>query len=439
MRNKVIQLNIIIFLLIFVNQSVVFASNNDVIKTNYTYNGKTTKEWCYVIDGKVQYDYNGFAQNENGWWYIENGKVTFTKNDVIKGTVNGQTGWWFVKGSKVQFVDSVEKNINGWWKITNGKVDFTYNGVAKNQYGWWAIKNGKVDFNYNGFAQNQYGWWYCKNGKVDFSKKDVMKGTVNGQNAWWFVNGGKVQFINSVEKNNYGWWAIRNGKVDFNYTGIMKNQYGWWRIENGKVNFNFTGLVENIDNNDSWWYLKNGKVDFNYTGIAKGKCIEYYRDKQYNSLKKLSDGDWYVKNGQVKLTFSGFLLYRYIQQENGNHVTYGRFYTVKYGKIINTRDYLEKEYADLIKFDKGLYWQYLETFMHYSNMTDDLTVHINYNYNKKEKTFYLGDFKNIDNISYGDMDLDKYCTGMCIGISTKKLTDADIDEDTPKEHASFSH
>ena len=212
---------------------------------------RNSNGWWYIKNGKVDFNYTGFAKNSNGWWYCENGKVNFNKKDVIKGTVNGQSGWWYVSGSKVQFVDSVEKNSNG----------------------WWAIRNGKVDFNYTGFAKNSNGWWYCKNGKVNFNKKDVIKGTVNGQSGWWYVSGGKVQFVDSVEKNSNGWWVIRNGKVDFNYTGLAKNSNGWWYCKGGKVDFSFTGIA---GNQYGQWYCKGGKVQFGYSGTIK------YNNKNYN-------------------------------------------------------------------------------------------------------------------------------------------------------------
>ena len=71
---------------------------------------KDNDQWIYVRNGKADFSYTGFVQNEGSWWYIEKGRVSFQKKDVIKGTVNGKEGWWFVKDSQVQFVDSVEKN-----------------------------------------------------------------------------------------------------------------------------------------------------------------------------------------------------------------------------------------------------------------------------------------------------------------------------------------
>ena len=320
-----------------------------VYQAKYTANGKTTTEWCYLKNGKVQYSYTGFASNANGWWYVEKGKVTFKKNDVIKGTVKGQSGWWFVKGSKVQFVNSVEKNSLGWWKITNGKADFNYTGIAKNANGWWYCKNGKVqfinsveqnangwwciqkgkvNFNFTGFAKNANGWWYCKNGKVDFNKKDVLKGTVNGQSAWWFVSGGKVQFINSVEKNSTGWWCIQKGKVNFNYTGFAKNSSGWWYCKGGKVDFGKTDVIKGtVKSQSGWWKVTKGKVDLNYTGLAKNSNGMWYVEKGIVKQGKLGvckySGSWYyVNNGKVDYSYNGT-----VSLSNGKSVT------IKKGKV----------------------------------------------------------------------------------------------------------
>ncbi len=115
-----------------------------------------TGEWVYVNDdGEVDNTYTGFAKNSNGWWYIEEGVVTFEKNDVIKGTVKGTTGWWYVGGSKVQLSYTGLANYsyaNGWWYINQGMVDFTANTVAKNKNGWYYVVGGKVRFEFTGLA-----------------------------------------------------------------------------------------------------------------------------------------------------------------------------------------------------------------------------------------------------------------------------------------------
>ena len=250
---------------------------------------------------KVSKAYTGFMKKGNDWYYVVKGKVDTSKKDVIKGTVNGESAWWFVNGGKVQFVDSVEKNSNG----------------------WWCIQKGKVNFNFTGFAKNEYGWWYCKGGKVDFNKKDVMKGTVNGESAWWFVSGGKVQFVNSVEKNSNGWWVIQNGKVNFNYTGIAKNSYGWWRIVKGKVDFSCNTVEKN---ENGWFKCTGGKVDFNFTGVAKNAygwwyCRNGKVDFGFNGIGTNQYGSWYCRGGKVDFNYNGTVSYN------------GRTYRISGGKV----------------------------------------------------------------------------------------------------------
>ncbi len=199
--------------------------------------------WYYVKNGRYVSDYTGFATNENGSWYIENGKVTFKQNSVIKDTTGALSKgtWYYVVGSKVQtsYTGVANyKNANGWWYIKNGKVDFTANTVAKNKNGWWYVVGGKVQLTYTGVAnyKNASGWWYIKNGKVDFTANTVAK----NKNGWWYVVGGKVQLTYTGVanyKNASGWWYIRSGKVDFTYTGKASNKYGTWKVVKGKVVF----------------------------------------------------------------------------------------------------------------------------------------------------------------------------------------------------------
>ncbi len=221
--------------------------------------------WYYYKNGVKDMSYTGFAENQNGMWYVENGKVTFNRNDVLKdanGAIGESGAWYYVVGSKVQTGYTGvanHKNTNGWWYVVNGKVDFSHTGVDKNNNGWWYVTGGKVDFNHNGVDKNSNGWWYIVGGKVQFGYTGVGN-----------------------YKNSNGWWYIKDGKVDFSANTVAKNNNGWWYVEGGKVNFDYTG-VANYKNENGWWYIKNGKVDFSYTGRAKNK-----------------NGTWNVVNGKVR-------------------------------------------------------------------------------------------------------------------------------------------
>ncbi len=220
--------------------------------------------WYYYVDGVIQTNYNGFASNSNGKWWIENGKVTFNKNDVLKdstGALGTKGTWYYVVGSKVQtgYTGVANyKNANGWWYIKNGQVDFSANTVAKNNNGWWYVTGGKVQFGYTGVAnhKNANGWWYIRGGKVDFSANTVAKNT----NGWWYVTGGKVQFgYTGVAnyKNANGWWYIKGGKVDFGFTGIASNANGTWYVKGGKVQFGFSGTMKYRGRT---YTIRNGKA-----------------------------------------------------------------------------------------------------------------------------------------------------------------------------------
>ncbi len=219
----------------------------------------TTEEWVYTVDGIPDYSYNGFAENKNGWWYIEDGIVTFDTNSVIKDTTGAiEEGgvWWYVVGSKVQF-------------------DFTGLANYKNENGWWYIKDGQVDFTHNGVDKNKNGWWYVTGGKVQFG----FTGLANYKNA-------------------NGWWYIKNGKVDFSYTGVAGNNNGTWYVENGRVNFDYTGTVTY---NGTVYNVVGGKIGLTMPSL-KAATVDYEGIKVswsavsgaggYRVFRKTENGSW---------------------------------------------------------------------------------------------------------------------------------------------------
>ncbi len=235
----------------------------------------TDGNWYFFEGDEIMSDYTGFADNEHGTWYVENGKVTFAKNDVIKDEADGT--WKYVVNSKFTEKDTVAKNSNGWWRIEDGIVNFSTTGVYQNENGWWYCKDGQVQFGYTGIQKNENGWWRIVGGKVDFNATGVYQ-------------------------NELGWWYCENGKVNFNYTGVKNNANGWWRIESGKVNFSANGVYQN---ENGWWKVENGKVNFNFTGIASN-----------------SYGKWYCKDGKVDFSKNGKVTYQ------------GKTYTIKAGKVV---------------------------------------------------------------------------------------------------------
>ncbi len=253
-----------------------------------TVNGESG--WWYInSEGRVDLTYTGFAVNQNGTWYVKNGRVDFTVNSVIKDTRGaiGTTGtYWYVVGNRVQttFTGLADyPNQNGWWYIENGQVTFTKNTVAKNKNGWYYVTGSKVQFGFTGLANyaNENGWFYITNGHVDFSKNTVAK----NKNGWYYVTGGKVQFgytgLANYENEN-GWWYIKAGHVDFTYNGAASNKNGTWYIQGGKVIFGASGIVSTSTNA---WYAEKGRIKTGYSGTLK-----------------VSNGNIYYYNGSTMAT-----------------------------------------------------------------------------------------------------------------------------------------
>ena len=245
--------------------------------------------WYYMKNGKIDYDYDGLAQNEYGWWKISNGTVDF-----------GYTG--------------LAQNEYGWWKVSNGTVDFGYTGLAQNEYGWWKVSNGTVDFSANGLLYDNMSekWWYFNNGAVDYN----YDGLALNEYGWWKISSGTVDFkYTGLALNEYGWWKVSNGTVDFGYTGLAQNEYGWWKVSNGTVDFSANGLL--YDNmSEKWWYFNNGAVDYNYDGLALNEYgwwkISYGTvDFGYTGLALNEYGWWMVNKGIPDITYNGIAANKY--------------------------------------------------------------------------------------------------------------------------------
>ena len=169
--------------------------------------------------------------------------------------------------------DGLAQNEYGWWKVNNGEVDFSFDGLALNEYGWWYVENGAINFSYSGMAENEYGWWYVSNGTVDFS----FSGLALNQYGWWYLDGGTVDFgYTGLVQNEYGWWKVTNGTVDFTYNGLASNENGEWVIRDGQVDFGYNGLAEY---NGGLFKIAGGLLDNEYTGT-------YYNDGTYYCVDK---------------------------------------------------------------------------------------------------------------------------------------------------------
>ena len=235
--------------------------SNGTVDFGYTGLAQNEYGWWKVSNGTVDFGYTGLAQNEYGWWKISNGTVDFSANGLLYDNMSEK--WWYFNNGAIDYnYDGLALNEYGWWKISNGTVDFKYTGLALNEYGWWKVSNGTVDFGYTGLAQNEYGSWKISNGTVDFSANGLLYD--NMSEKWWYFNNGAVDYnYDGLALNEYGWWKISDGTVDFGYTGLALNEYGWWMVNKGIPDITYNGIAAN---QYGLWKVSNGTVEFNYTG-----------------------------------------------------------------------------------------------------------------------------------------------------------------------------
>ena len=289
---------------------------------------------CYNSHNEIDYSYDGLAQNEYGWWKVNNGEVDFS----FDGLALNEYGWWKVSNGAVDFTfTGLACNEYGWWYVSNGTVDFSFSGLALNQYGWWYLDGGTVDFGYIGLVQNEYGWWKVTNGTVDFT----YNGLASNENGEWVIRDGQVDFgyngeyegktveggcvvgsgntginpspsepetpaekLNGLIYNEEAdkWSYYVDGNVDTDNNGLVEYNGGWFKLNNGVVDFTYYGLAEN---NGYWFKVSGGVVDFSYNGLAEYngglfKIAGGLLDNEYTGTYYNDGTYYYVDKGTVK-------------------------------------------------------------------------------------------------------------------------------------------
>ena len=139
--------------------SVYVIENNKVIGTKLV---EIDGAWRMVIDGKIDYDYTGIGQNENGKWYLENGDISYN-----------YTGTWY-ENDKAYIIEKnfvkiiVPKDTtklieidNKWRMVVSGKVNYNYTGPAENENGRWYFEDGEITYTYNSEYEDIDGITYC--------------------------------------------------------------------------------------------------------------------------------------------------------------------------------------------------------------------------------------------------------------------------------------
>ena len=94
----------------------------------------------YFKEGKFYVTENTVSKNENGCLKITYGQVDFNFNGLAKN----ENGWWYIRGGRVPGISDVTGQS-------------TFNGAVENDKGIWYVSGSKVDFGFNG---NAYGFHF---------------------------------------------------------------------------------------------------------------------------------------------------------------------------------------------------------------------------------------------------------------------------------------
>lgn len=276
----------------------------------------------YVVNGKVDYNYTGIVNDSGTLYNVVKGKVS-TKPTVVRE----EPGKWLYfdnTGTHQSNYNGFAKNDNGVWYVKNGKVDFDTTD---------AIDCGTINSVISELVDDTY--YYVVDGKVRFDKTGlVFLEDNNGNRVLKFADKGKITTTTNITKPTLvkdekdGTWYLvdTNGQISFAQC-LVANSNGTWYCNAGKVDFDATGFIgvdtDGVYNGtpDEVYFVKNGKVQTNRTGVVlPSECSKpvggVTRDTKYvkngkvtgldinESVVKAADGNWYAfdDKGDLSLT-----------------------------------------------------------------------------------------------------------------------------------------
>ena len=283
--------------------------------------------WCYVENGRVNYNITTLVNFAGAWYYVENGVVNFNATTLV----NYYGAWYYVENGVLNFNATTLVHFCGaWYYVENGVVNFNATTLVLFYGDWYYVENGVVNFNATTLVNFCGTWYYIENGVLNFNATTLVNfcgtwyyvenGVLNFNATtlvyfygdWYYVENGVLNFNATTLVYFYGdWYYVENGVVNFNATTLVYFYGSWYYVENGVVNFNATTLVSFCG---SWYYVENGVVNFNATTLVNFCGTWYYIENgvlNWNSDTLVPFcGDWYyVKNGTIAWDYTGYVYF----------------------------------------------------------------------------------------------------------------------------------
>lgn len=258
------------------------------LTNTWVHPGEDVSVWYYVNKEGVQEDpalHEGPMQNETGYFYLDKQGKSQSGKFKINGVIYNYDG----KGNRSQIRDGWQQDGNNWYYIENGQQATGWKNLQSN----WYYLNPQNGILQKGVFRDYTGTLYYadSNGRMISGNGWKQIGT-----AWYWLQAGGALTTGWI--NTGGNWYY----LDPN-TGAMHT--GWYQVNGSWYYSDGSGMMQSggwINLGGTWYYLSGSGAM--YTGWLNQGGSWYYLDGNSGAMHTgwyQVNGSWYYSDGSGKV------------------------------------------------------------------------------------------------------------------------------------------
>lgn len=275
------------------------------LTNTWVHPGEDVSVWYYVNKEGVQEDpalHEGPMQNETGYFYLDKQGKSQSGKFKINGVIYNYDG----KGNRSQIRDGWQQDGNNWYYIENGQQATGWKNLQSNWYYlnpqngilqkgvfrdytgtlYYADSNGRM-ISGNGWKQIGTAWYWLQAGGA------LTTGWINTGGNWYYLDP-------NTGAMHTGWYQVNGSWYYSDGSGMMQsggwiNLGGTWYYLSGSGAM-YTGW---LNQGGSWYYL-DGNSGAMHTGWYQVNRSWYYSD----GSGKVEAGRW-MNQGETWYYLSG--------------------------------------------------------------------------------------------------------------------------------------
>lgn len=258
------------------------------LTNTWVHPGEDVSVWYYVNKEGVQEDpalHEGPMQNETGYFYLDKQGKSQSGKFKINGVIYNYDG----KGNRSQIRDGWQQDGNNWYYIENGQQATGWKNLQSN----WYYLNPQNGILQKGVFRDYTGTLYYadSNGRMISGNGWKQIGT-----AWYWLQAGGALTTGWI--NTGGNWYY----LDPN-TGAMHT--GWYQVNGSWYYSDGSGMMQSggwINLGGTWYYLSGSGAM--YTGWSNQGGSWYYLDGNSGAMHigwYQVNGSWYYSDGSGKV------------------------------------------------------------------------------------------------------------------------------------------